>query len=337
MPRRCSQFAARRLRASSFGVVCNYVSVSNPQQRYGDLRRAGLAALVGLLALSLAGGCGQTVEVGLDDALTVGGTASGNGGAGGLQLGGFAGSSSSGTSAQGGDAPCQTTLCRGKMSECGNCGDDDGDGLIDARDPDCLGPCDDDELGLSTGLATNQSAACRQDCYFDGDNGVGNDKCEWSHACDKLSVAPDYPPSGQARCKYGASMGVDCVGLAANQQPACLDTCLPLVPNGCDCFGCCELPGGSGDYRFIGGGRGAEGCQRETLNDPLLCPPCTPVPSCFNECEKCETCVGKVPDDATCDPASACATGERGCGPDSPCDYGEYCVTGCCVKAPEPS
>lgn len=313
------------------------MSVSKPQQRYDRVRRAAAAAVVGLLALSFADGCGQTVEVGLDDALTVGGSASGNAGAGGLQLGGFAGgSSTSGSSAQGGDAPCQTTLCRGKMYQCGNCSDDDDDGLIDARDPDCLGPCDDDELGLSTGLAGSQAAACRQDCYFDGDNGAGNDKCEWSHACDILSVAPDYPPSGEARCKYGAAMGVDCAGRAATQEPACIDTCLPLVPNGCDCFGCCELPGGSGNYHFIGGGRGAEGCQRETLNDALLCPPCTPVPSCFNDCGECETCVGKLPE-STCNPDSACPNGARACSPEAPCDYGNYCVTGCCVKAPEPT
>jgi hypothetical protein len=295
--------------------------------------------LVGFLALSLVDGCGQTVEVGLDDALTAGGTTSGSSGVGGaLQLGGalFAGSASGGSSAQGGDGPCLATLCRGKMYECGDCSDDDGDGLIDARDPDCLGPCDDDELGLSTGLGTSQAAACRQDCYFDGDNGPGNDKCEWSHSCDLLSVAPDYPPSGEARCKYGAVMGVDCAALDASQDPACLDTCLPLVPNGCDCFGCCELPGGSGDYHFIGGGRGTDGCQRETLDDPVLCPPCTPVPSCFNDCAKCETCVGRLPD-PTCNPASACSADERPCSPDAPCDFGDYCVTGCCVRAPEPA
>ena len=314
------------------------VSASKPQQRYDWLRRASWGASIGLLALSFADGCGQTVEVGLDDALTAGGTASGSAGVGGLQLGGsaFAGSASGGLSAQGGEGPCMTTQCRGHTYQCGDCADNDGDGLIDARDPDCLGPCDDDELGLSTGLAMSQAAACRQDCYFDGDNGPGNDKCEWSHSCDMLSVAPDYPPSGEARCKYGANMGVDCEGLADTQQAACLANCLPLVPNGCDCFGCCELPGGSGNYHFLGGGRGEEGCQRETLGDPLLCPPCTPVPSCFNDCAECETCVGKLPK-ATCNPASGCPAGERACSPDAPCDVGDYCVTGCCVRAPEPT
>jgi len=326
-----------RFRTSFFGVSCDHVSASKPQQRYDGLRKAGWAGLVGLLILSFGDGCGQTVEVGVDDALTTGGTLAGSAGVGGMpQLGGAVFGGSAGSGAQGGEAPCVPILCRGKAYECGDCSDDDGDGLIDARDPDCLGPCDDDELGLSTGLGTSQSAACRQDCYFDGDNGPGNDKCQWSHSCDVLSIAPDYPPSGEARCKYGADMGVDCPSLESVQQPACLENCLPLVPNGCDCFGCCELPGGSGDYHFIGGGRGAEGCQRETLDDPVLCPPCTPVPSCFNDCTKCETCVGKLPE-PTCNPDSACASGERACGPDAPCDFGDYCVTGCCVRAPEPA
>ncbi len=304
------------------------------------LRVGSWGSLGVLLALAFGNGCGQTVEVGLDDALSSGGKAgaagSGNGGT--LSLGGLgvAGSAVAGSLSQAGAPACEPTLCRGKPYQCGNCADDDGDGLVDELDPDCLGPCDDDELGLSTGLATNQSAACRQDCYFDGDNGPGNDKCEWSHSCDPLSVAPDYPPSGQARCKYGANMGVDCAGLFATQQKACTDVCLPLVPNGCDCFGCCELPGGSGKYHFIGAGRGAQGCQRDTLDDPVACPPCTYVPSCFNDCGKCETCVDKAPD-PSCNPGSACPLGERACSPAAPCDFGDYCVTGCCVRAPEPT
>jgi hypothetical protein len=285
-------------------------------------------------------GCGQTVEVGVDDALSTGGVAGGGGGGGSGGSLSFAGLGVSGSSAgslgDAGATSCATTLCRGQQYQCGNCIDDDGDGLVDALDPDCLGPCDDDELGLSTGLSGNQSAACRLDCYFDGDNGVGNDKCEWSAACDPLSVAPDYPPSGQAKCKYGASMGVDCAGRESAQAPTCLDVCLPLVPNGCDCFGCCELPGGSGNYHFLGMGRGAEGCQRDTINDPLACPPCTPVPSCLNDCTKCETCVDKLPD-PSCNAGSGCPAGEPACGPDTPCQVGNYCVTGCCVPAPKPT
>jgi hypothetical protein len=314
-----------------------------------DSWRRGIAiAVAPLLAALVVGACGQTIEVGFDEVPSSGGRATaGSTGAGGtpsaggvgaggsLDLGGFAGGgSTAGAAPLGGAAACVETACGKRTYLCGNCLDDDDDGLIDSLDPDCLGPCDDDELGLSAGL-TKSSAACRQDCYFDGDNGSGNDKCLWSHACDPLSVAPAYPPSGDAKCKYGADMGVECDELHAAQASTCLEACLPLVPNGCDCFGCCELPGGSGDYHFIGIGAGEAGCQRDNLDDPTSCPPCTPVTSCFNDCGKCETCVGKLPD-PSCTPGSSCPGGGRACAADAPCDFGDYCVTGCCVRAPEP-
>lgn len=304
------------------------------QQNPSWFRVGGWVAL-GLPALLMAHGCGQTVEIGVDDALATGGSSLGGASGGDLALGGIAGTAMGGVMAQAGAAPCEKILCRGKEYQCGNCSDDDADGLVDALDPDCLGPCDDDELGLSTGLNPSQSAACKQDCYFDGDSGPGNDKCEWSLACDPLSVAPDYPPSGEARCKYGSTMGVDCSTVGTTQPQTCLDACLPLVPNGCDCFGCCELPGGSGNYHYLGTGRGDQACQRDTLDDPLACPPCTPVKSCFNDCGKCETCVDKLPD-PSCTPGSACPGGAAECGADAPCEFGDYCVTGCCRRAPEP-
>jgi hypothetical protein len=290
--------------------------------------RTGALACLALGFLQAFAACGQTVPVGVDDALASTGGSAGSGGS--LALAGQVAAGGDGVGA-GGDAGCTPTLCRGQKYQCGDCVDNDQDGGIDALDTACLGPCDDDETGLSTGLL-NASAACRQDCYFDGDSGSGNDKCEWSHQCDKLSVAPDYPPSGEPRCAYDAQAnGAECEALA-QQSTACLDNCLPLVPNGCDCFGCCEVPGRSGQYHFLGAGRGAESCQLDQLDDPQTCPPCTPVPSCFNDCKKCEVCVGQEPD-ASCQ-ATTCDDGLRACGPGIPCDLGFYCVTGCCVRAP---
>ncbi|NCT11979.1 MAG: hypothetical protein GW767_04415, partial [Rhodobacterales bacterium] len=40
---------------------------------------------------------------------------------------------------------CYKTTCAGKLLECGDCVDNDGDGLVDWRDPECLGPCDNTE------------------------------------------------------------------------------------------------------------------------------------------------------------------------------------------------
>lgn len=276
----------------------------------------------------------------MDDALAPGGAdaggAGGNGGT--LQLPGSAGDGApSGAPSSGGAPGCVVTPCRKKLYQCGNCQDDDGDGRADSEDPDCLGPCDDDETNLSTGLPTADTGNCRQDCYFDGDAGPGNDKCLWSSQCDSLSVAPDYPPSGDARCVYDAMpKGLDCAALRSAQDDKCIDVCLPLVPNGCDCFGCCELPAGSNRYRYLGGVQGSSGCELDAAGDPTNCPSCSPVPSCLNTCEKCESCVGRGPD-PSCVAGTICPPGQAACTSSSQCDYREYCVTGCCVRAPEPT
>ncbi len=292
-------------------------------------RACSVALALSWLAFALSSGCGRELEVGFDAVAGAAGTV------GGANPGATGGAGAAGAPSE---APCVPTACRGKLYQCGNCHDDDGDGVADGLDADCLGPCDDDESDLGAGLTTPGAAPCRQDCYFDGDSGAGNDRCEWSHACDPLSVAPGYPPSGDARCAYEAQakpMGVDCAALEQQQEPTCLDACLALVPNGCDCFGCCELPGRSGNFYFVGGAEGG-GCQLDALDDAARCPPCTPVDSCRNECEECETCVGVSPD-ASCASPSACPSDSRACDATTPCDFGDYCVTGCCVRAPEPA
>jgi hypothetical protein len=298
--------------------------------------------------------CGQVVDVGLDDEPSSSGAtsagrggsagSSGNGNGGSLELGGVGedsgGSHAGSAQGQGGAAPCQKTLCRGQTYKCGNCMDDDGDGKIDSEDPDCLGPCDDDEKNLRTGLTVGNAMNCREDCYFDGDAGPGNDKCVWSHVCDTLSVAPDYPPSGDKRCAFDPSKapaGTTCAGLKTEQQPECLSVCLPLVPNGCDCFGCCELPAGSNHYYFLGAtAPSGTGCELDAAGDPTNCPPCTPVPSCLNKCEPCENCVGRGAD-PNCQKPAACPSGQSACASSADCAYRHYCVTGCCVPPPPPT
>jgi hypothetical protein len=129
-------------------------------------------------------------------------------------------------------------------------------------------------------------ATCKLDCYFDGDNGSGNDDCHWSHRCDPLSVAPNYPPSGDAQCSYdplGAIPGssLACDQLMVAQSNTCLTTCLPLTPAGCDCFGCCEWPVGSGHTIWLGSAvNGAGSCDANSLEDTTKCHPCTRVAAC---------------------------------------------------------
>src|ERR1041385_7926307 len=106
--------------------------------------------------------------------------------------------------ASGTDGPpptCQVVHCQNHLYACGDCKDNDGDGLIDMDDPDCLGPCQNSESMFFGGIPGQNNAGCVQACYFDQDSGSANDDCLWSHKCDPRSVAPDFPPEGAA-CAY---------------------------------------------------------------------------------------------------------------------------------------
>jgi hypothetical protein len=131
----------------------------------------------------------------------------------------------------------------------------------------------------------------------------------------------------------------------------CKDICLPLTPNGCDCFGCCENPNKPGTYVFAGsltaenkalcGGTAAE------LNDPTKCEACTPVLGCKKTCGHCQLCFGKTTLPQDCYdkadggtpindmgyvPPQQCLNGEQPCGlpGQAACPDGYYCITGCC-------
>ena len=189
------------------------------------------------------------------------------------------------------------------MYRCGDCLDNDGDGLVDSLDPECTGACDNTEDSFYSGIPGQNNAGCRQECYF---TIPGNNYCLWSQKCDPLTVAPDYPPSGDAQCAYDPAAKIpastaSCAELAVTQSAECLDYCRPLTPNGCDCFGCCELPADSGKFVWIGStNRNAGSCQLGSLDDPTACHPCTPVTSCFNTCDACEVCVGRTSPSGTC-------------------------------------
>jgi hypothetical protein len=276
-----------------------------------------------------------------------------NGGAGGAGAGGNA----SGGNASGGmgtgahvEAPCA-----GHVYQCGDTDDNDDDGLIDSDDPDCLGPCDDTEDGYHPELPGWTGDACRLDCFWDTGNGPGNDGCHWDHHCDPLSIAPDFYPEGE-QCEYQADYVIagspfaDCDEAFTMQTQQCTDYCAPLTPNGCDCFGCCELPAGSGEFVWLGSYDEDKNptCTIAGVEDPALCQPCTQVPGCVNDCDTCELCLGKTFLPPECfDPGSGgggsggggqeCPEGLQQCGlPDQPpCPSGSYCITGCCILLPE--
>jgi hypothetical protein len=240
---------------------------------------------------------------------------------------------------------CQRVSCGTHVFKCGDCIDNDDDGKVDMDDPECLGPCQNDETTFANPMAGQGHGSCALDCYFDQDNGSGNDDCEWSHICDPLAVAPDYPPEGPA-CAYDPNHKLTraqtCASLTtAGQSDRCGSVCGPLTPNGCDCFGCCDFPGAG--TVFIGSvdDAGKPTCDLEHIADPTRCKPCTQVPSCTNHCEKCELCVGKRAPDPGCNTGGSCVAPECGplltpCGLEClpECTDGRSCITGCCIEPP---
>ena len=127
------------------------------------------------------------------------------------------------------------------------------------------------------------------------------------------------------------------------QSNQCLSYCGPLTPNGCDCFGCCELPAGGGKYVWLGSEINKAGsCDIAGVGDPTKCQPCLPVKACLNTCDHCELCIGKdtLPPDCTPDGGvdgggePQCPPGIQACGLPGqlPCPVNYYCITGCCHK-----
>jgi hypothetical protein len=242
-----------------------------------------------------------------------------------------------------GPAPEFEAPCGNKMYECGDLVDNDMDMLLDSQDPDCLGPCDNTEDSYYTDIPGMEGGPCKADCFWDNGNGSGTDDCYWDHKCDPLEVDPDYPPEGPD-CAYdeNAMAGPYTCDEAYNMQSqTCYDVCLPLVPNGCDCFGCCELPAGSSKFVWLGSTNletNAGTCTIDVVEDTDLCKPCTPVPGCGNDCAPCELCLGKTELPPECfDPDGGNpgqCEGLQACGLEGqdPCPQGYYCITGCCIE-----
>jgi hypothetical protein len=109
---------------------------------------------------------------------------------------------------------------------------------------------------------------------------------------------------------------------------ACQSAFAAYVPNGCDCFGCCDVPGIG--WRYLG-----TDCQPELVTG---CASCTPAADCLNPCEACETCFDGRPASGCSGPrcagvhAGATACGRPG---DAPCPAAQWCLTGCCVPTME--
>ncbi len=279
---------------------------------------------------------------------------------GGVDGGGVDGGGVDGGGVDAGPTECVPATCDGRQYACGNCMDDDEDGFIDSLDPDCLGACDDNEEGYDLGIPGGEVGRCDRDCYYDTNQGSGDDKCEWDAQCDPLAPGPfcDFVPEDE---RTGAIMCPE------PQVEACRTNCADITPNGCDCFGCCELPARSGNFVFLGStdAAGEPSCNPSTVEDPDLCHPCTQVTGfCTNTCGRCELCLGETIDDLPDDcfppppvdagpgidggpgsdggtdagtdagmPDPRCPDGRQPCGaPSDPtCPADHFCLTGCCT------
>lgn len=295
-------------------------------------------AILGLAAAALLGGAGCS-----DD------DTGNNGGDGGLDDGTVSGDRGLGdgdVTTDGAPWTCHVVRCMNHTLECGDCIDNDGDGKTDSQDIECLGPCDNTEgPELNAGVGGELGGpACASDCYWDYGNGTGNDHCYWDHRCDPLAVAPDYPPEG-SQCEYDPGLVGQAQICPSPQSADCLSFCLPLTPNGCDCFGCCTFPeleglGPNGEEGYIWIGKFDSNnigtCTLAELTDVTQCPPCTPVLDCLNPCGPCEICVGHPEIEPWCNDEDRCPPGVQWCGlpDDPPCPEGFYCITGCCFEPP---
>lgn len=304
--------------------------------------------------MNASGGMGGT---GTGGSAGLGGGGMGGAGVAGGGMGGASSSSSStsssSTSSSGmitdagvdsGPVVIMPVKCLNQTYQCGDAIDNDMDGLTDWQDPDCLGPCDNTENSYYGGIPGQSGPACDVDCYWDSNSGSGDDNCFWNHKCDPLeSMAPGSPEPFN-KCAYNVNTNISgtnltCSQLQQQQPQTCLDFCLNITPNGCDCFGCCELPSGSGKFVWLGSEvNGAGSCTADVINDPTKCKACTPVTSCLNACAQCEICIGKPDLPPECmnnmdgGGSSQCPMGVQPCGEvgQDPCPSGYYCVTGCC-------
>jgi hypothetical protein len=224
----------------------------------------------------------------------------------------------------------RVVMCGSEPCQCNNGVDDDGDGVGDGFDAECTGALDDDESSFATGIPGDNRDPKWQDCFFDGNSGAGDDRCRYPTEC----LTGELPQTDEA--------------CATTED--CRNNCQPLVPNGCDCFGCCavQLPSGQSLNVTLGAS-----CSLETIGDPDACAPCTPSDSCGNECGECELCPGKTAADlpASCNPPppppppeeepidppppppapEPVCEGGTACAEQADCLVDEFCSLGCCL------
>jgi len=247
-----------------------------------------------------------------DTASEEGGTAAGSGSA------GTADGNSETAADPTGQDPGDPVDCAGTTYACADGIDNDKDGLIDLFDPECTGPCDDDESSFQTGIP-GDNVDCKQDCFFDGNSGQGDDGCVWDLRCDPEN------PGADIGCEYTG--GPSCDNPSSGQDKGCVDFCSPLVPPGCDCFGCCLVTDAEGVEVSVFLNSGPD-CSLDNLD---ACQACTQSDDCVNTCDDCELCFGDKELPPECD-GNECDNGDA-CMQNADCPPDWFCLQQCCYPS----
>ena len=229
------------------------------------------------------------------------------------------------------DSPPYSGMCDPNGPQCSNCIDDDGDGLVDGFDPQCTGATDNDERSFATGIPGDNKDAVEQDCFFDGDSGAGNDRCN-IHVCCLLGARTKADCTiGQQ--KYNPDSCPPPIGTTPTSA-ACIAHCGKLAPPGCDCFGCCTIcdPVAHTCQDILINPADGTGCA----TDPTKCLHCTKIADCGNPTcggQSCILCPGQDPTTlpSSCNGTTTCPNGQMTCTNDTGCPMGTYCSSGCCI------
>jgi hypothetical protein len=201
----------------------------------------------------------------------------------------------------------KANYCGSGGCACSNGIDDDGDGLIDADDPECVGSEDNDEATFATGMPGDNRDPKWQDCFFDGNSGAGDDRCRYPTGCLTGELSQSDP------------------ACAITQY--CLDHCAAFAPKECDCFGCCTVPSGSGSVNIVL----TNTCTEANLGDVAACPRCVKSTACQPPPETPPPPpTTTTPPPPPPPPPTTCADGSSVCSATVACDTGFNCVSGCC-------
>ena len=139
---------------------------------------------------------------------------------------------------RGGSGPgAASGACRSSPSQCTDGRDNDGDGKADADDPGVLG-----RLRRRRGQLRHRHPRRQPRRRAAPATRTASSTATPARATTAAaSTCAAIPPApGAAICPYTPDRpGLMC----AEAVQACVNRCRQVTPNGCDCFGCCAIPG----------------------------------------------------------------------------------------------